>query len=292
MSFGPLKRRKTGSPDVNLCTSSPELSQKSGPKALATEKPSLAPPIPRTWCEGTLQGEGRPTIGKEDVIPDDPRAPEIPTPMHDGKVNTEFEIWKFIETMIEEGKKLNEEAYSLGQEGGGDAPKERDPVLQHLKNTNFTTLPTRSTAGTRFAYWLENHSDPKTKKRDAAAPNNKAREQIRLEWAKAEFEKEEKLFQETKSWSRVDSTKGEYLPPDMVYASQGGYDKPEARRRGDNILKFCCTLQGDFLKWNNQSKGYEFLVLKQQWREVYEQKWLQKNNNHDNNKDNHENIKK
>ena len=114
--------------------------------------------------------------------------------------------YRIIEAMIAEGKKLNEQAYSPGQEGGRDAPKERDPVLQHLKNTNFTTLPTRSTAGTRFAYWLENHSDPKTKKRYAAAPNNKAKEQIRLEWAKAEFDKEEKLFQETKSWSRVDST--------------------------------------------------------------------------------------
>ena len=70
MSFGALKRRKTGSPDVNLCTSSPELSQKSGPKAPPTEKPSLAPPIPRTWSEGTFQGEGRPTIGKEDAILD------------------------------------------------------------------------------------------------------------------------------------------------------------------------------------------------------------------------------
>ena len=126
MSFGALKRRKTGSPDVNLCTSSPELSQSSGPKAPPTEKPSLAPPIPRTWSEGTFQGEGRPTIPtshKEDAIPDEPRAPEIPTPMHDGKENTEFEIGKFIEAMIDEGKKLNEEAYSPGQEGGRDAPK-------------------------------------------------------------------------------------------------------------------------------------------------------------------------
>ena len=88
-------------------------------------------------------------------------------------------------------------------------------------------------------------------------------------WAQTEYEKEERLFQENQSWGRVDQTLGEYMSPDMVYHSRGGYDRPDARRRGNNIIECCCTLQGDFMRWNQQAKGWDLLVLKQQWVSFY-----------------------
>ena len=75
-----------------------------------------------------------------------------------------------------------------------------------------------------------------------------------------------------KEWRSTDELEGEYLPPDMIIKSQGGYESAEARRRGFNIIESAAKLGGKFLRWNRQSKGWEIFKVTLKYREAFEQK--------------------
>ena len=86
------------------------------------------------------------------------------------------------------------------------------------------------------------------------------------------------LFQRTSCMQSLTPTwtqrRGKYLPPDMIIARQGGWGSEEAVRRGTNIISTCCRLGGDFMSWNSQSTGWDCLLLKKKFEDIYKQKWL------------------
>ena len=150
-----------------------------------------------------------------------------------------------------------------------------DKELLKLADEGFQALPARSVLGWRFSAWLQNHASKAEKTKYGQAKTQKAREEIRLKWAKLEQKKDlKKNGLHSESYSHVDTTLGEYMAPDMIIASQGGWGSEEAVRRGTNIISTCCRLGGDFMSWNSQSKGWDCLLLKKKFEDIYKQKWL------------------
>ena len=106
-----------------------------------------------------------------------------------------------------------------------------------LADEAFQALPARSVLGWRFSAWLQNHASKAEKIKYGQAKTQKAREEIRLKWAKLEQQKDLKKWGlHSESYSHVDTTLGEYMAPDMIIASQGGWGSEEAVRRGTNII--------------------------------------------------------
>ena len=68
----------------------------------------------------------------------------------------------------------------------------------------------------------------------------------------------------------MDETIGEYMSPDRIVVEQGGWDRPDAVRRGMNLVEMSMKMGGTFVRYNTGTKGWDVLYPRIKHSEIYE----------------------
>ena len=202
-----------------------------------------------------------------------PKTQLVPHP--DDAAHPEAEISNdMMAQWMREGAEVK--ASTPDQANSGQAERSEDDdkytaALRHVAQTKQPP-PARGIIGWRFNDWIKRHASKEEKAKYAKCKTRDGKAHMRQRFALKEWEVKRLEWRESESWSTVDITLGEYMSPDAVVVEQGGWSRPDAVRRGLNIVQSCCKLGGEFLRYNTQSKAYDVLRIKVQHQDVWARK--------------------
>ena len=89
---------------------------------------------------------------------------------------------------------------------------------------------------------------------------------FRQTWAKKELAHQINQKRYTKSFQRVDTTKGEYLPVEKVVEAEGGWERAASRRAGLLHVRKCFEMKAPWISYNGMTERYDVLYLRKEWR--------------------------
>ena len=101
--------------------------------------------------------------------------------------------------------------------------------------------------------------------------SRKAQAEFRQMWAKQEMQNFKQSFCKTKSWRRIDESKGVYRPLAVIIQKEGG-DKAAARA-GLHLASQCLLMGGPWVRFNPQTRRHDFLHLQSSFSNSFEECW-------------------
>ena len=150
------------------------------------------------------------------------------------------------------------------------SPKDKE-TFQKYEQALQDGFSSRSYWGAKFRQYLA--AKPKSEQTDYKAMDRAKSEEYRVEWLRLQFKefKESKVY--SKSWQRVDTTKGEYMPFGRIVVEEGGWEDEEAIKGATNLTCQCLAMGGNWLMTNPQTKRVMFLRLSFMWQEHFSETW-------------------
>ena len=99
--------------------------------------------------------------------------------------------------------------------------------------------------------------------------------EFRLKWLERKMAtfREKKVFK--KSWQRIDTTKGEYLPLGAIIIKEGGWSDRSAIRGAIALAQKCVTMGEPWYMKNPQTGRINYLHLSFCFTEEFKQSWMQ-----------------
>ena len=94
---------------------------------------------------------------------------------------------------------------------------------------------------------------------------------FRKKWAAAQYEKQRVMKVKSKTWTKVDISKGVYLPFSCIIRDEGADE--EAVVAAVNYIKACWAMGGVWRKYNRMTQRMEWLYMKQEVHEIFEESW-------------------
>jgi len=90
-------------------------------------------------------------------------------------------------------------------------------------------------------------------------------ERYRKAWTQKTLDTQvnEKVY--SKSFKRVDTTKGKYVAPEIVVEKEGGWHRPRAVRAGQLHVQKCFLMGRPWAKWNSMTEMIGVLFLNKMW---------------------------
>lgn len=143
---------------------------------------------------------------------------------------------------------------------------EETPDMETLRKWVEGGGDIRSPVGQRFS-----RSSSGGKSDDYKRLSTAQKKEFRQKWGRDEYNKVAAKKSKSMVWRKVDSTKGVYLPIPVIIREEGGDD--EARTATYNYVKACWKMGGRWRKFNKMTKRMEWLYMKQEVHELFEQNW-------------------
>jgi hypothetical protein len=94
---------------------------------------------------------------------------------------------------------------------------------------------------------------------------------FRKAWAAAIYEKTKQLKSKEKAWRRVDKSKGVYMPFTVIVQNEGADEAAVVAAK--HYAEACQKMGGVWTKYNVMTKRWEFLYMKQEVSEIFEESW-------------------
>ena len=149
-------------------------------------------------------------------------------------------------------------------------PSERKHYERLQTAAKAGSFNTQSYLGNQFRVFLKSHPEKseqyKCKNRGDAA-------EFRASWVKDTLQKWKEQRRETKSWSRVDTTKGTYMNFARLVKLWGGWKADEAIKGSVAAAQKCLCMGPPWLHVHPQSGLVEFLILDYGFTESFGQAW-------------------
>ena len=153
--------------------------------------------------------------------------------------------------------------------GQGDGMAQGTPSNEELnpwEKLSEEGVDPRGAAGQRFA---REQQGGKCGAYKAMSTASKA--EFRKSWAKNIFQTLRKVKVKSEAWSKIDITKGTYMAFGCIVREEGNDDA--AMVATFNYVRACLTMGGVWKKWNVMTKRWEFLYMRQEVHEIFEQSW-------------------
>ena len=94
---------------------------------------------------------------------------------------------------------------------------------------------------------------------------------FRKQWAADEFEKEKVKRTKTKSFKKVDASKGRYMSFARIVKEEGA--DVEATTAATHYIEACLKMQGDWLRFNRMTRRVDYLYMHEEVHELFERSW-------------------
>lgn len=143
---------------------------------------------------------------------------------------------------------------------------EEDAELDAWKRCIDQGVDIRSKHGQRFSRAVDGGKSAEYK-----VLTTMEKQAFRKSWAKCQFEKAMALKTKEKSWRKVDISKGSYLPLSVIIREEGADD--DAIKASYEYIKACWAMGGLWRKFNKMTKRMEWLYMRQEVHEIYEESW-------------------
>jgi len=186
-----------------------------------------------------------------------------------GEALTECNVQKLQALLKRQAEeRLKQEALKPSGDVLSDADKKQAETLEKVIKDG--QLDPRSYLGGMFR---KAHPKGTPAGEEYAALTRQEAQMFRVEWAKKQYQhiKERRCL--TKSWKRVDSTKGTYRNFGRLVQDFGGWGCAEALEGATSCLNKCTLMGPSWLMKHPQSGLIEYLVLEQEWTETYSECW-------------------
>jgi hypothetical protein len=123
----------------------------------------------------------------------------------------------------------------------------------------------RSGPGQRFA------RDPEAKTGAYKAMNIAQKAEFRKQWSKNIYQSILKVKVKSEAWSKIDISKSTSMPFTCIVREEGNDDA--AMSSAVHYVQACQAMAGVWKKWNLMTKRLEFLFMRQEVHETFEQSW-------------------
>jgi hypothetical protein len=100
---------------------------------------------------------------------------------------------------------------------------------------------------------------------------NPQKAEFRKQWAKKIYESIRKVKVKSEKWSQIDVSKGTYMAFPCIVREEGNDDA--GMTAAVNYVSACQAMAGVWKKWNLMTKRWEFLYMRQEVHEIFEQSW-------------------
>ena len=101
--------------------------------------------------------------------------------------------------------------------------------------------------------------------------NNAQKAEFRKQWAKNIYTSIRKVKVKSEAWSKIDVSKGTYMPFACIVREEGNDDA--GMTAAVHYVQACQVMAGVWKKWNLMTKRWEFLYMRQEVQEIFEQSW-------------------
>lgn len=132
------------------------------------------------------------------------------------------------------------------------------------------TLDPRSSLGGAFR---KAHQKGTTAGDEYAALSRDAAAAFRLKWVEAQHKVFKDERSHKKSWSRIDTTHGNYVTVSKLVADEGGWDDREGVQGCIRLMKRCLAMGEPWTRVHPQTGRLLFLKLEYSWREEFLESW-------------------
>jgi len=102
-----------------------------------------------------------------------------------------------------------------------------------------------------------------------------AKQSFKADWAKAEFDTWSKTHEKKRSWSHVDSTKGEWLPFGAIVQAEGGWEDRKAILAAETYARKCQQMGDPWQIHNEMTERANYLYIRKQYQNVFTQAWTE-----------------
>jgi hypothetical protein len=193
------------------------------------------------------------TIGSSEVIPSTPLSTER---------MREPSTWTRVRMSLAEPESTKD-VENIRLHKDDDAEARRWAKLAH------TGFDLRCAAGQRFS------RDPDANNEAYRSSNTAKKAVFRKQWAKKIYESickvTKKVMVKPKKWSNIDFSKGTYMPFACIVREEGNDDA--GMTVAINYVQACQEMAGVWKRKNLRTKRGEFLYMRQEVREIFEQSW-------------------
>lgn len=149
-------------------------------------------------------------------------------------------------------------------------PSERKHYERLQTAAKAGSFNTQSYLGNQFRVFLKSHPE---KQEQYKCQNRAEAAEFRASWVNDTLEKWKEQRRETKSWSRVDTTKGTYMNFARIVKLWGGWKADEAIKGSVAAAQKCLCMGPPWLHVHPQSGLVEFLILDFGFTESFGQAW-------------------
>ena len=187
-----------------------------------------------------------------------------------GKKLTEDTVVEAMEMMV----KIASEHKKIGHvmDEANLQPNERKEYARLQAAAKAGSFDTNSYLGNQFRKFLKSHPE---KDEQYKCKNRAEGAEFRASWLKDSLEKWKEQRRETTSWSRVDTTKGQYMNFARLVKFWGGWKADEAIKGSVAAAQKCLCMGPPWLHVHPQAGFVEFLILDFGFIEDFRQAWEQ-----------------
>lgn len=221
---------------------------------------ALQPPAPTTPLSisdiggpppelASFSPRGSPVKLQEDLASPQPKAPPVPSKMRKQVLALE--------------KGLGGEANTREEDPGDRIDDEQIRSWQKMVDNG---VDIRSAAGQRFSRASDGGLTAEYKN---ASRSEKS--EMRKKWAQTQLNNVLIGKEKSQTWKRVDVSKGVYLPFAKIWQEEGG-DEAGAEA-ALNYVQACAAMSGCWKKYNKMTKRLEWLYMRQEVHELFEESW-------------------
>jgi hypothetical protein len=148
---------------------------------------------------------------------------------------------------------------------------EADRLVRDRLHSAKEGFEAKSYLGNMFRKFLS--QSPKDAEEYKRLPSRAAVSEFRKNWAAGELKKWEEKHTYEKSWSRVDTTKGNYKNFAKLVVDLGGWASQEALQGAITLAQKCLCMGAPWLHIHPQTELVEFLVLEFGYTEQFKNSW-------------------
>jgi hypothetical protein len=161
-------------------------------------------------------------------------------------------------------EQLNAQAKEAAQQQPAQVYAFDEPEILKWMKMADEGVDVRSAAGQQFA-----RKEGQTPAYKAMSTSEKAN--FRKEWAKGKYEELKVQRSKSRSWQRVDTSKGIYQPFSVIVKKEGNDNA--AVKAAVNYVAACQKMGGAWQKYNTMTQRVEWLYMKAGMEEIFTESW-------------------
>jgi hypothetical protein len=147
----------------------------------------------------------------------------------------------------------------------GTGPDDNDVYTARWGKLAQDGFDLRCAEGQKFA------RSPEAKSEAYKSLNIANKAEFRKEWAKKIYDTTRKVKVKSTAWTKIDISKGTYMSFSVIVREEGNDDA--AVKAATHYVTACQFMGGVWKKWNLMTKRWEFLYMRQEVHEIFEQSW-------------------